>query len=105
MLIIQILILLFRPLVMVLLKLLDSPEPKGGDVDLVYKAWYFAHILCENVDMNIDGEGIEIIYIDGIPYNKTDIENALYFELLYDTLVCKPTYLNINNMSYSTRLW
>ncbi len=77
----------------------DSPEPKGGDVDLVYKAWYFAHILCENVDMNIDGEGIEIIYIDGIPYNKTDIENALYFDPYTDTLVCKPTYLNINNMS------
>ena len=77
----------------------DSPVPKGGDVDLVYKAWYFAHIPCENVDMNIDGEGVEIIYIDGIPYNKTDIENALYFDPYTDTLVCKPTYLNINNMS------
>ncbi|MFW2605635.1 hypothetical protein [Aliarcobacter butzleri] len=78
---------------------LYDPMPEASSVDLTRKAWSFSLKLCSEIDMTKDEDGVEIFYKDGIPYDKSDIENALYFDSYTNILVCNSSYLQINNDS------
>ncbi|MGJ0312531.1 hypothetical protein [Aliarcobacter cryaerophilus] len=68
-------------------------------VDLEQKAYLFNYVKCSSIDLTKDLDGVEVVYIDGIPYDKSDVENASHFDPYSNLLKCKPTYLQINNMS------
>ncbi|AYJ78182.1 hypothetical protein [Aliarcobacter cryaerophilus] len=70
-----------------------------GTVDLTKRAWTFNYVKCSTIDLTKDLDGVEVVYVDGIPYDKSDVENASHFDPYSNLLKCKPTYLQINNMS------
>ncbi len=76
-----------------------DPFPEGGDVDFTRRAWSFSLKLCSEIDKTKDDDGVEVVYIDGIPYDKSAVENSLYFNSYTNILMCKSSYLQINNMS------
>ncbi|MEV9615213.1 hypothetical protein [Aliarcobacter butzleri] len=78
---------------------LYDPIPEASSVELTRKAWSFSLKLCSEIDMTKDEDGVEVFYKDGIPYDKSDIENALYFDSYTNILVCNSSYLQINNDS------
>jgi len=73
--------------------------PQGGSVVLQKRAWYFTKKLCSSINNTKDEDGVDIIYVDGIPYDVTKVENGKYFNTYDNTLVCNAYFLAINNDS------
>ena len=92
-----------------------SPVPEGGSVTLNEKSWYFTLKLCSaintmpdwcepvldsnNSPMSLDSDCNPVVYVDGIPYEATTIENARYYNSYTGELVCNQSYLSISNGS------
>lgn len=76
-----------------------DPIPQGGNVTKNRKAWSFTLKLCSQVNTSLDSDGNAIVYVNGIPYEATDIENARYYNSYTDELVCNQTFLAISDNS------
>lgn len=77
----------------------EEGVPQGSTVVLQKRAWYFTKKLCTSFDNTKDEDGVDIIYVDGIPYDVTSIENGKYFNTYDNVLVCNAYFLAINNDS------
>lgn len=69
----------------------------GKSVTCTTSEVYFFYEDCVSVNQNFDNCGNEIVYDEGIPYLKTDILNAKYFDDYNNILVCSSGHLQINN--------
>jgi len=63
------------------------------------KSWIIEKKLCSEVDQEFDEDGNPIVFVDGIPFDKTFIDNALYYDPYNDILECNTSYYNVNNSS------